>query len=108
MTHPQSVTVSDGEVATFNCSAHAKYIDWRINGSPFRPNDGYITKSTIVQNETMNIRLSTLCIRGMTMNNGSNITCLASIGNIAHQSENATLYVQGNNVLHAWYICLLP
>lgn len=92
---PQSVTVSDGEFAKFTCGAHAKYINWRINGRAFLPSDGYINKSTTVQNKTMNIRLSALCIRGMTVNNGSSISCLASIDDIAHQSDNAILYVQG-------------
>lgn len=96
---PKTVTVYNGEVATFVCIANAEFINWEINGDPLSaPNsDGYINESTIPQNisNMMNIRLSTLNIRGLTTNNRSNITCVAFLGSSRDQSVIAVLNVQG-------------
>lgn len=92
---PESVTVNIGTVTDFVCRAHADFINWRLNGRPLIYGDGYINQLTIVENKTMHIRLSTLYMRGLATNNGSNINCLASLDNMSLLSKTATLYVQG-------------
>lgn len=92
---PESVTVNIGDVANFVCSAHADFINWLLNRRPLSYGDGYINQLTIVENKTMNIRLSTLYMRGLATNNGSNINCLASLDGMVQLSKTATLYVQG-------------
>lgn len=91
--NPKSATVSIGEVATFTCSAIANFIHWYINGGPLHTDsDGYVN---ISETKMMNIRQSTLYIRGLMTNNGSNLFCVAAIGNNHNMSNKATLYVQG-------------
>ena len=70
---PMSVNVMANEVAVFNCTAIATFIDWRVNNHP--AGEGFTNTSNQVLNSVQNIRSSTLYVQSLTEYNGYEINC---------------------------------
>ena len=100
---PQSVNVSSGDHAVFNCIAIATFINWEINGGPIDSdliNKGFETQLTIDLNVSQDLRMASLRVLGSSENDNTSITCvvvlqLASLVFLGNRSDPALLLVQG-------------
>ena len=95
---PQPVNTSISEVAGFNCTAIANVIIWKANGVALQDTNRIEIFETV--NALQGIFMSTLTISVSSVDNATNITCIAaSVKNsmtAVNESEPALLLVQGN------------
>ena len=70
-----SVNVMAHEVAVFNCTAIATFINWRVNNHP-AGEFGFTNTTNQVLNSVQNIQSSTLYVQSLTEYNGYEIKCL--------------------------------
>ena len=100
---PQSVNVSSGDHAEFNCTAIATFINWEVNGGPIDSDlesRGFETQFTIDLNVSQDLRMESLRVLGSPENDNTTITCvvvlvLPSLMVVADKSDPAVLLVQG-------------
>ena len=96
---PQSTTIFLNSYARFTCGASDfDDIYWCINGTSTNKLD---SRQDITITDTTVDGKSMLTIHGKTKYNGSLVQCKAvSVGVAVVQSENVTLYIQGEGVLY--------
>ena len=91
------------KVAVLNCTGIATVIDWLVNGQPIDDTlrrKGFDDFTPLVTlNKAQDLRLNTLNVTGSSDNNGTNVSCVATlisstIRPIA-RSEPALILVQG-------------
>ena len=100
---PQSVNVSSGDHAVFNCTAIATFINWEVYGGPLDSNlisRGFKPQLTIELNVSQNLRMGSLRVLGSPDNDDVSIVCVAllqlpSFMFVANGSDPVLLLVQG-------------
>ena len=94
---PQAVNTSINKVVEFNCTAVANGFTWYANGQQIDNGEGVAITPEIPVNENLNIRMSTLRMAVVSVNNSTNITCIAFLLDpiSSEESDPALLLVQG-------------
>ena len=99
---PNSMTVAQGEIATFNCQHHnADTIGWRVDNSYRLPSSAFGRTLLLPDGGVLYI----LTINGLSEYNMTRIECVAiTNGEHEHISPIAYLYVQGDNFINFYSI----
>lgn len=104
LNHPMAINISANEETKMNCTVIGDHINWKINGTPLAGDKHagfyYSHQSSVLLDETTNIRTGQLRIRGLNTTNGTMVTCVASqVIDSEHftvaESEPALILVQG-------------
>ena len=96
-----SVNAMANEVAVFNCTAIAYFINWLVNDDP--ADDGGFTNITNQElNSVQNIRSSTLHVQSLPEYNGYEIKCLILLGDCYEISMPAVFNVFGK-ITYTYY-----
>ena len=109
---PTSLNASLNDNATFTCSATAETVFWDIDG--YTQASAYIIGRGIAENTTYSftsgIFTSILTVPCTTLNNNTQLQCIAVAGGNFHTTEPSRLLIQGRspftNVLHFWTGCV--
>ena len=112
---PQSVNISSGDHAYFNCTATAAVLRWEINNVIFNSeliDKGFQELSPLVLNQSQNLIMKRLKVQGSALVDNSTLTCVAlletSPGMYEHDNRSALLLVQGTSHYHALHTFAIP
>ena len=100
---PQSVNISSGDHAVFNCTAIATDLNWKVNDDSFNTDyesKGFHELAVVVLDASQSLRTASLRVLGSAHSNNASIVCVAILEYsqllfVGNKSEPALLLVQG-------------